>query len=90
MVDQLSDIRVTFKPLQDFLLALQADFGRILEYDLPVRNSTVYVFSGYRVLMLDGMNVPTWRSRFGREASLQQHTCLSHLLPPGQPAETRP
>jgi hypothetical protein len=90
VVDQLSDVRVTLEPPQDFLLALQADFGRILEYDLPVRNSTVYVFSRHRVLMLDGMNVLTWPSRFGREASLQQHTCLSHLLPPGQSAELRP
>ncbi len=52
MVDELSDARVAFELFQNLLLAFQANFRRMLEYELFMCRTTVTMFSGYCKLLI--------------------------------------
>ena len=90
MVDQLPDVRVTLKLPQDFHLAPQTDFGRILNHTSFVCRRTVYVIGECRFQMWEHVTISTWRSKLSREASARQHTRLSRPSPPDQSAKAKP
>lgn len=90
MVNQLSDVRVTLELPQDLLLALQSGSRRMLDHDSFMCRSSARVLSECGPLMLDELDVPTWRSILSREASARRHTRLSHPLPPDRSVKAKP